>query len=646
MKKIIKYFLFTVVINTTVYGQQNLSKGDKEFENYNFVSAVKVYENMYKKGYKSPDLLKKIGDSYYFQSKYDESSRWYGELIASGQSVTSEYDYRYAQSLKSVGDYIKADSIMLEYEKRSKDEIRSKLALNNKDYLNIIKRNSGRYELENSSISSKYSDYGAFVFDNKLIFASTRDNKINEYKNHKWNDEPFSDLYQVEISEDGSLINVSIFSKSLNTNFHESSAVITKDGKNIYFTRNSLKKDKKNLNSKNVKLLKLCKATFDGKKWVNIQELPFNSDDYSVAHPALSQDEKTLYFVSDMPGSFGQSDIYKVAIIGENDFGTPINLGNEINTEGKESFPFISGKNELYFSSDGHPGLGGLDVFVSSIDVKGNFKNVQNIGEPVNSLADDFSFYIDTKTSIGFVSSNRKNGLGSDDIYKFKETKKLSEVCVQTLKGIATDNNTGKALAFAKVILLDEYYNILKDTKSDKDGNYNFGSVDCNTKFIIRLEMSEFQTVEKDIFVDVNSGSTNLDFKASPPYQKLKIGQDVGKFLDINPIYFDFNKSFIRQDEELELNKLLSLLELYPNLEILIKSHTDSRGSAHSNQILSEKRSRAALEWLVAHGVKSSRLKAIGYGESELIIKCYNENDCPEVVHQLNRRSEFIITKM
>ena len=646
MKKIIKYFLFTVVINTTVYGQQNLSKGDKEFENYNFVSAVKVYENMYKKGYKSPDLLKKIGDSYYFQSKYDESSRWYGELIASGQSVTSEYYYRYAQSLKSVGDYIKADSIMLEYEKRSKDEIRSKLALNNKDYLNIIKRNSGRYELENSSISSKYSDYGAFVFDNKLIFASTRDNKINEYKNHKWNDEPFSDLYQVEISEDGSLINVSIFSKSLNTNFHESSAVITKDGKNIYFTRNSLKKDKKNLNSKNVKLLKLCKATFDGKKWVNIQELPFNSDDYSVAHPALSQDEKTLYFVSDMPGSFGQSDIYKVAIIGENDFGTPINLGNEINTEGKESFPFISGKNELYFSSDGHPGLGGLDVFVSSIDVKGNFKNVQNIGEPVNSLADDFSFYIDTKTSIGFVSSNRKNGLGSDDIYKFKETKKLSEVCVQTLKGIATDNNTGKALAFAKVILLDEYYNILKDTKSDKDGNYNFGSVDCNTKFIIRLEMSEFQTVEKDIFVDVNSGSTNLDFKASPPYQKLKIGQDVGKFLDNNHIYFDFNKSFIRQDEELELNKLLSLLELYPNLEILIKSHTDSRGSAHSNQILSEKRSRAALEWLVAHGVKSSRLKAIGYGESELIIKCYNENDCPEVVHQLNRRSEFIITKM
>lgn len=646
MKKIIKYFLCLLVFSTSIYGQRNLSNGDRDFDNYNFFSAVKVYENMYFKGYKSPDLLKKIGDSYYFQSKYEESARWYAELFSLGQSVSPEYYYRYAQSLKSVGDYIKADVIMMEYEKRSKDEIRSKLAFNNKDYLKIIERNSGRYELENTSISSSYSDYGAFVFDNKIIFTSTRDINLNASKNHKWNDEPFSNLYQAEFGQDGTITNVSLFNKSLNSKFHESSAVITKDGKTIYFTRNSLKKDKKNVNTKNVKLLKLCKATFDGKKWVNIQELPFNSDDYSVAHPALSQDEKTLYFVSDMPGSFGQSDLYKVAINGENDYGTPINLGNEINTEGKESFPFISGKNELYFSSDGHPGLGGLDVFVSSIDAKGNFRNVQNVGEPVNSLADDFSFYIDTKTSIGFVSSNRKNGLGSDDIYKFKETKKLSEVCVQTIKGIATDSNTGKALAFAKVILLDEYHNIIKDTKSDKDGNYNFGSVDCNSKFIIRLEMSGFQTVEKDVFVDVNSGLTNLDFKTSPPYQKLKIGQDVGKFLDINPIYFDFNKSFIRQDEELELNKLLSLLELYPNLEILIKSHTDSRGSAHSNQILSEKRSSATLEWLVAHGVKKSRLKAIGYGESELIIKCYNENDCPEEVHQLNRRSEFIITKM
>lgn len=647
MKKIIRYFLCTVVFSASLHGQQQtLSKGDKEFDNYNYVSAVKVYENLYNKGEKSPDILKKIGNSYYFQGEYEKAVRWYGELIGTGQSVESEYYYRYAQSLKSVKDYVKADQMMTEFEKRSKDEIRAKVAFAHKDYLALIKRNSGRYEIENSTASSSFSDYGSFVHDNKLIFASSRDKKVNESKNHKWNDQPFSDLYKADITEDGSLSNVSVFSKSLNSKYHESSGVITKDGKTMYFTRNNTKKGKKVINSKKATLLKLYKATFDGKKWGNIEELPFNSDEYSVAHPALSSDERMLYFASDMPGTLGQSDIFMVEIKGENDYGSPINLGKDINTEGKESFPFVSSENELYFSTDGHPGLGGLDIFHATSDGKGNFIKVQNIGEPANSTFDDFAFYIDSKTKNGYLSSNRSNGNGSDDIYKFKETIEISDVCQQVIKGIALDDYTTKPLAYAKVFLLDVDYNIIKEVQTDKEGKYDLGSVDCSAKFVVRIEKDGYQIVEKEVFIDPKSGVTKLDLNTSPINQKLKVGQDIGKILEINPIYFDFNKSFIREDAEIELNKILSLLELYPTLEILIKSHTDSRASSYSNQVLSEKRAQSTLEWLVSHGVRRNRLRAIGYGESQLINQCYDELGCSEEEHQLNRRSEFIITKM
>lgn len=647
MKKIIRYFLCTVVFSASLHGQQQtLSKGDKEFDNYNYVSAVKVYENLYNKGEKSPDILKKIGNSYYFQGEYEKAVRWYGELIGTGQSVESEYYYRYAQSLKSVKDYVKADQMMVEFEKRSKDEIRAKLASSHKDYLALIKRNSGRYEIENSTASSSFSDYGSFVHDNKLIFASSREKKVNESKNHKWNDQPFSDLYQADISEDGSLSNVSVFSKSLNSKYHESSGIITKDGKTIYFTRNNTKKGKKVTNSKKATLLKLYKATFDGKEWGNIVELPFNSDEYSVAHPALSSDERTLYFASDMPGTLGQSDIFKVEIKGENDYGTPVNLGKDINTEGKESFPFVSSENELYFSTDGHPGLGGLDIFHATSDGKGNFVKVQNIGEPANSTFDDFAFYIDSKTKNGYLSSNRSNGSGRDDIYKFKETIKISEVCQQEIKGVVLDDYANKTVANARVVLLDADYATLRETKTDTDGKYDLGFVDCSSKFTVRIEKDGYQVEEKEVFVSANSGVTTSDFNISPTHQKLKLGQDVGKILEINPIYFDFNKSFIREDAEIELNKILSLLEMYPTLEILIKSHTDSRASSYSNQILSEKRAKSTLEWFVSHGIKRNRLRAVGYGESQLINRCYDEQDCPEEEHQLNRRSEFIVTKI
>ena len=269
-----------------------------------------------------------------------------------------------------------------------------------------------------------------FVYDNKIYFASARDTGNFSQRKHKWTGEYFTNLYFADVDPTtGKSVKVNKFKTSINTKFHESSPAFTKDGKTVYFTRNNYVNGKKGKDDNKITLIKIYKATLENNgKWANSIELPFNSDNYSAGHPALSPDEKTLYFASDMPGTFGQSDIYKVSINGES-YGAPQNLGKTINTEGKETFPYVTSENEIYFASDGHPGLGGLDVFVGKIEDNGTISNIQNVGADINSPKDDFAYNIDPVSRRGYFSSNKDGGQGSDDIYKFLETRKLQ--CVQ-----------------------------------------------------------------------------------------------------------------------------------------------------------------------------------------------------------------------
>ncbi|OXA74925.1 TolB-like translocation protein, partial [Flavobacterium frigidimaris] len=412
------------------YAQQSkINAADKKYDSYAYIDAIKTYEKVANKGYKSEDMFKKLGNAYYFNSDFAGAAKWYGELFAMNTVVEPEYYYRYAQSLKSTGDIAKANQLLDEFNSKNKTDNRAKLYEGDKNYLDQIKANSGRYNIENAGINSKYSDYGTFIHDNKIYFASARDTGNFSQRKHKWTGEYFTNLYIADVDS----TKVKKFKTDINTKFHEASPAFTKDGKTVYFTRNNYVDGKKGKDEEKVTLIKIYKATLENGKWTKITPLPFSSDNYSTAHPALSPDEKTLYFASDMPGTLGQSDLYKISINENGGFGTPENLGKSINTEGKETFPYVTDENEIYFASDGHPGLGGLDVFVGKIEKDGTISDIQNLGADVNSPKDDFAYVIDPVSRKGYFSSNKDGGQGSDDIYKFVENRALR--CIQELSG-------------------------------------------------------------------------------------------------------------------------------------------------------------------------------------------------------------------
>ena len=653
MKNRIIYLVLVCIASISTQAQSGKTKevkADKQYDKFAYVDAIKTYERIFAKGYKSQDMLQKLGDSYYFKADLDNAAKWYGELFSFTQDVAPEYYYRYAQSLKAVKDYQKADEMLAKFNQKSGNDLRAKLAASQKDYLAQIKKNSGRYTIENAGINSKYSDYGSAFYNNKVVFASARDTGGLGHRKHAWTGESFTNLYSADMVSEGALSTPTRFGNNLNSRFHESTPAFTKDGKTIYFTRNNFLDGKKGKDAKKSTLLKIYKATLDGDRWSNITELPFDNDQYDVAHPALSPDEKTLYFASNMPGTLGQSDLYKVAINADGSYGTPMNLGNVINTEGRETFPMVTSEGELYFASDGHPGLGGLDIFVSKAEKDGSYKEVLNVGEPLNSSHDDFGFLINEKTRLGYITSNRDGGQGGDDIYKFKETKKIEYPCEQLLAGVVTDKETGLPLANVKVTLSDANYKMIKEVTTDNEGKFYMGSVECQSKYYIKTEKADYNTVETPTITANESGKTFVPIELEKPVKVVKVSDDLFKAFGIKIIYFDLDKSFIRADAAVELAKILDVLEQNPTMEIDVRSHTDCRQTAKYNMSLSDRRAKSTIAWLVDKGINKARLTGRGYGESQLVNDCAceptNQSNCTEEQHQANRRSEFIITKL
>lgn len=640
MKKHILVYLIFLVLPFSLYSQQaKVNTGDKNYSNYAYSNAIKTYENVAEKGYKSEGMFKRLGNSYYFNSDFENAAKWYGELFAMNVAVEPEYYYRYAQSLKSAGETEKANKIFDEFNAKNGSDNRVIVYRKNENYRDEIERNSGRYTIENAAINSPYSDYGSFVYNNKVYFASARDTGNFTQRKHKWTGRYFTNIYDADIDSATSLPSkVNKIKTTVNSRFNESSPVFTKDGRTLYFTRNNFVKGKKGKDSTRTTLIKIYKATLENGKWTNITALPFTSDNYSTAHPALSPDEKTLYFASDMPGTAGQSDIYKVEI-NDGSFGTPINLGKSINTEGKETFPYVT-EEEIYFASDGRPGLGGLDVFVGQIEDNGTISNIQNVGADINSPKDDFAYIIDPVSRRGYFSSNKDGGRGSDDIYGFLENKKLK--CIQELDGIITDAITGHILPETKVTLYENQVE-KSTTISDTAGFYTL-AVECGKTYTVKVEKQNYKEKELTVNIGKLNGKTSLPMTLDHARCKFAIGDDLGKCFGIKMIYFDLNKWDIGTNAATDLEKILAALNHNPNLKLDIRSFTDSRASFKYNENLSDKRAKATIEWLVTKGISPERLTGKGYGETQLVNNCSDGVKCTEEEHSLNRRSEFIIT--
>lgn len=617
----------------------SIANADKKYNKYAYIDAIATYEEVAEKGYKDEKMFQRLGNAYYFNGELTKAVKWYDALFEMNDQQELEYYYRYAQTLKSTGDYAKADKMLELFNQKASTDKRGLLFEKNKNYLEQIKSNSGRFEIADAGINSKYSDYGSSFFDNKLVFASARDTGGVAKKRFKWTNSSFTNLYSVELKADGSVATPERLERKINSKFNESTPVFTKDGSTMYFTRNNFLNGSKGKDDKRVTLLKLYRASYVNGKWTNITELSFNSNQYSVAHPALSVDEKKLYFASDMPGTLGQSDLFSVTINSDGSFGTPENLGATINTEGRETFPFISGDNELYFASDGRPGLGGLDVFVSTIKSDSSFGEVQNIGAPINTKQDDFAFLLDSKNRTGFFSSNREGGNGYDDIYRFSETRKL--VCEQVLSGTIVDVETNVALGSTKVNLLDDQFQIIGEIVTGADGKYSF-KVNCGKKYYVRAIRQDYETKEVPTTID----KTDLTLALTKAICKVAVGDDLAKCFGIKMIYFDLDKSFVRKEAAFELEKILDVMKQHPNIKIDIRSHTDSRQTYAYNEKLSDRRTKATIAWLVKNGIAADRLTGKGYGETQLVNQCTDDVKCTEEEHQANRRSEFIITSM
>ena len=511
---------------------------------------------------------------------------------------------------------------------------------------------SGVYKIRNLEVNSYDSDFGVTYYGkDKIIFSSTREDSDNSSKKWKGNNQRFLNFYIGEIDDTGDVVSYESVQGEANTRFHEACATFNKEHTKVYFTRNNYYEDKKSLSKNRIMKLSIYIADVDKDgKWHNIVPFPYNSKEYNNGHPTLSLDGKTMYFTSDMPGTVGKTDIFKVEIKETGTFSLPENLGGNVNTPGREMFPFIAADGTLYFSSDYHKGLGKLDIFKTDSDEL-ELAAIQNIGKPFNSRRDDFAFVLNDNLREGYFSSNRPGGRGDDDIYYFKSTEKVEEKeeapvveseCTNIIKGVVSDAHEKTPLPGARITILDVKGKELFKTKTDEEGRYSYTAA-CNQNYTI--------TASKNLYIDdglqfKTSKTTGQEITADIALTSEVIKRDGKILIDIESIYFDYDSSKITKRAAKELDKVIAFMYKYPKVIIEGSSHTDSRGSNAYNLKLSERRAQSTVDYIKRNGhYDASRIYAMGYGETRPVNRCVDgvKPRCTDAEHALNRRTEFTI---
>jgi outer membrane protein OmpA-like peptidoglycan-associated protein/tetratricopeptide (TPR) repeat protein len=627
MKKIYTILLL-IVVSTAVATAQNkkTKKADVLYERLAYTDAAAAYQKLLKKGNGSRYVFERLANSYYFINDTKKAEPFYKRVVK-GRKVNAETVYNYAQCLKANGKFADYNTWMQKFSDMRPNDSRAVEFMKNPNYIPTIMEGVQRYGATNAEgLNSKYSDFGGIVSGKDFYFASGRN---TTRKTYQWNDEPFLDIYKANLVG-GTIKDASLVTGDVNTKYHESNPVISADGKRMYFDRNDFLGGDYEKSSEGINQINLYYAEKMEGGWRNVTSAPFNSSEYSTGHPALSPDGKTLYFVSDMPGGKGGSDIYKVAINANGSLGTPMRLGNNINTEGKEVFPYVDSNGTLYFSSDAHLGIGGLDVFYA--EAQGNdFGDVKNMGKGVNSAEDDFAFKFDGNTREGFVSSNRQGGKGSDDIYMIKE---LELPCVVTIDVKIIDEYSRAAVSGARVDMYDAFENKLSTKTSDANGLVTFDTA-CDKEHVIQAVAPDYESDAVTVAA-ANDTKVNTSIELRPIEAMI-----VNDQVELEPIFFDYNKHNIKPQAAFELDKLVALMKKYPTMVIAAESHTDNRGNDEYNMELSERRAQATVQYIISQGIDASRISGKGFGESKPTNTC--GEGCSEEEHQKNRRSEFNI---
>jgi outer membrane protein OmpA-like peptidoglycan-associated protein len=812
-----------------------IKEATRQFDMMSYANAIDLFEKALKKPEKIPDALKlsvktKLANSYRLIKDTQNAERVYREVIGNANSFTGEDSKTvmyYAQALASNGKYRESQEAFQKYMSVQTDDQR-------KGFLKIqstaekLQKNASSYKIEYLTMNSGKADFSPTYYKNGMIFCSNRGEGGIAKRVFCWDNSAFLDLYflpdlaaiggqgasslgggsnkagklqkagrtlgndeytsptandsrtvgtygGIAIAGGGSYDEVpqspsNRFSKDLNTKYHEGPAVFTNDAKKVIFTRNNFNNGKYKISSDGVNKLKIYTADDKTGGWANVKEVPFNSNEYSTGHPSITKDDKLVYFVSDMPGGFGGTDIYVVSYNNDS-WGTPVNLGKTINTKGNEMFPYVDANNNLYFSSDGHPGLGDLDIFY--VDMKNGtpIGRVRNLGAPMNSSKDDFGIITDAERKTGYFSSNRKRGGTDDDIYRFNregslwpcsdliavvydaETKMPIEGATVSIdgNGKVLDSKTTDNEGAANVCVDESGEMIFNASKSGYTANkvtYTAKGDDAEESGRIEIALTKIkadtvatntggigESTEQPVNGSANGaysnnggtstniplgkgesiagkagtikgklkrqrtgepiegavvtlrndrdgsiqqvvtgpdGSYEFDVLEGNDYtleaskdgygtkgrkiRKVKAGQayingdmtmfETGDVIALENIYYDLNSAKIRLDAQGELTRLVEMMRKYPRMRIEFRSHTDSRGDANANQMLSEKRTKCAIAWMKKKGIRSSRFVPMGFGESQLVNNCADGVECTEEMHQQNRRTEIKILQM
>ena len=593
---------------------------DKHFNRLEYVEAAEEYLKL--PG--DPYVYKQLAESYYNVFNSKEAAKWYAKATETQQD--SETYYRYAQMLKAEGRYEDANKQMQKFASMEPNDQRSIIFKKDPDYLPKLRNQTKLFDEKLLDINDdKYASFGAVLTDDNTVYFTSARNKAR--KNYGWNDQPYLDIYQSTYNTNGTF-SEPVPVEDLNSKWHDGPVAVTADGNTMYFASESFKEKKQFERDRenNLKMgqVFLFRATRQDGKWGNIQMVPFNDKRWSTGNPAVSRDGKTLYFSSDREGSIGGNDIWKVEVTGDNTFGEPQNLGTGVNTEGRESFPYITDDNKLYFASDGRKGFGALDIFVIDL-AKGT--EAMNVGNPVNSPQDDFAFTFHNQKNIGLFSSNRS---GLDKLYS------ATPVCGVEAIVMVRDSKTGQPLASARVSILDDKNNVIETRTTGPDGKVSY-AIDCDRAYSVQASMDQY--VNETFPVNKTKGGTvniNADLD---PIETIVTTTDVV----LNDVFFEFNKSNITREAAFELDKLVEAMKANPEMVIMAKAHTDNRGSDQYNMNLSNRRAKATVQYVISKGIAKSRISGQGYGESEPKVSC-GEN-CSEEQHAQNRRSEFLIVK-
>jgi outer membrane protein OmpA-like peptidoglycan-associated protein/tetratricopeptide (TPR) repeat protein len=566
-------------------------------------------------------IYNQLADLYFNMFNTVEAAKWYEKAVETNQDP--EMYYRYAQMLKANGKYAESNVQMQKFASLVPADTRAISFNENPNYIPRLLDKQKMFDVLGMEISSDKSEFGAVLYNNLFYFTSARSGSKKDYG---WNKEPYLDIYKADYNDDGTITNALPITQ-LNSKYHDGPITISADGNTAYFGSDSFResefeKDK----AKKLKLGRnnIFKSVKEGDKWGKVVSLPFNSTEFSTSNPSLSRDGKTLYFSSDMPGGLGGVDIWKVAVNEDGSFGTPENLGSKVNTAGYESFPFIADDNTtLYFASSGHPGLGGTDVFQINL-ASGE---ATNLGQPVNTEKDDFSFSFSKDKNLGFFSSNRN---GNDDFFK------AIPICAVPVTTTVTDAKTGAILANASVAIVDDKSNVIATEMSNDKGEVTY-KVECDKSYTIQASKDGYES--NTFGVAKSKGEAVTVAAALKPIEVIVTETEI----ILNPIFFEYNKSNITKEGAFELDKLVQVMKANDKLVVLAKSHTDNRGSDVYNLNLSDRRAKATVQYVISKGIAAERISGKGLGETELKVNCGEE--CTEEQHAQNRRSEFLLVK-